>query len=103
LNGSVSVVERDRSQWTSRMSAQARDARIGGDVKAMFTTRLAKIAESETEISIDTEAKVLGKLGEFGQPMMKKIADRYITQFVANIVQALGTPHHASVGEGERT
>jgi carbon monoxide dehydrogenase subunit G len=99
LNGTVSVVEQERSHWISRMSAQARDIRIGGDVKAMFTTLLTKTGENETEIRIDTEAKVLGKLGEFGQPMMKKIADRYITQFVANIVQALDTSPFASVGE----
>jgi carbon monoxide dehydrogenase subunit G len=102
LNGTVSVVEREPSNWISRMSAQARDARIGGDVKATFTTRLVKTSDTETEIIIDTEAKVLGKLGEFGQPMMKKIADRYITQFVANIVQALGNQHQESVGQGER-
>ena len=92
LNGTISVLERERSTWLSRMSAQARDLKIGGDVKATFTTRLVQASAYETEIRIDTEAKVLGKLGEFGQPIMKKTADRYLTQFVENITKALTAP-----------
>lgn len=96
LSGVIDVQERDAETRTVRMSAQARDVRIAGDVKATFVTILAAIGENETEIRIDTEAKVLGKLGEFGQPIMKKAADRYLTKFIENIVQALGEQQRAA-------
>ena len=89
LNGRVAVLERDRASWTAKMSAEAKDVRIAGDVKAAFTTHLTRKGDNETELSIATEAKLLGKLGEFGQSIMKKTADRYLTQFVDNIALAL--------------
>ena len=37
----------------------------------------------------DTDAAVLGKLGEFGQPIIRKSADRIVQQFAENIARAL--------------
>src|SRR5690606_32465680 len=91
LNGTLVVLERDRTTWTSRMRATATDISIGGDVKATLTASLTSTGNAETAIRIDTEAKVLGRLGEFGQPIMKKTADRYLTLFVDNVTKSIGT------------
>jgi carbon monoxide dehydrogenase subunit G len=96
LAGKVAVLERDQQNWICRMSAEAKDMRIAGDVKALFTTQLTRKGEDETEINITTEAKVLGKLGEFGQPIMKKTADRYLTRFIESIASALAQPSSAA-------
>ncbi len=88
LQGGIVVIERDRANWTARMRADAKDARVPGNVKAEFTTRLAPV-QGGTSLDIVTESKILGKLGEFGQPIMKKTADKYLTQFVDNISRAL--------------
>lgn len=88
LLGRIVVMEHDRTNWAARMSAEAKDARVPGDVKAELTTRLAP-AEGGTSMEIVTEAKILGKLGEFGQPIMKKTVDKYLTQFAENISRAL--------------
>jgi hypothetical protein len=90
LAGRIEVLERDRDNWIAKMSAHAQDVRVAGEVKAVFTTRLRRRDENRTELDIATEAKVLGKLGEFGQPIMKKTADRYLTQFTDNIARAVG-------------
>ena len=38
---------------------------------------------------IDTDLAVLGKIGEFGQPVIKKKADGLLEEFARNLVSAL--------------
>jgi uncharacterized protein len=92
LQGKVVVVERDRERWTAKMKAEGGDVRIAGGVTAILTMTLAPTQQSETELNVMTTATVLGKLGEFGQPIMKKSADRIIQQFVQNVIDALDEP-----------
>lgn len=92
MEGSVVVTERDRGTWTARMHAEGQDKRIFGGVKADLTMRLMPQGDASTGLVVRTDATVLGKLGEFGQPMMKKTADRILMQFVDNIVARLQAP-----------
>jgi carbon monoxide dehydrogenase subunit G len=89
LQGRMVVHERDRESWTARMSAEGKDSRIAGAVSAKLTVSLTPRADAETELAVHTDATVLGKLGEFGQPIMKKSADRIMQQFVKNITEAM--------------
>lgn len=94
--GTIAVLERDREAGRVVLRALARDARVPGEVSALFTAYLASTGEDGTELYIRTEAKVLGKLGEFGQPIMRKTAEKYLTQFIGNIAQALGVEQRAA-------
>jgi carbon monoxide dehydrogenase subunit G len=89
LQGRMVVHERNRESWTARMSAEGKDSRIAGAVSAKLTVSLTPRAAAETELAVHTDATVLGKLGEFGQPIMKKSADRIMQQFVKNITDAM--------------
>lgn len=91
MEGSLAVTERDRSSWTARMTAEGRDKRIIGGVKADLVMTLVPQGTAETELTVFTNASVMGKLGEFGQPIMKKNADRILKQFVQNIVEKIGS------------
>ena len=46
-------------------------------------------AEHGTRLSIETDLTVLGKIGEFGQPIIKKKADSLLEEFAANLRTAL--------------
>jgi carbon monoxide dehydrogenase subunit G len=89
MEGSVAVTERNRDTWTARMRAEGQDKRVFGGVKADLTMTLVPAGAASTGLVVRTDATVLGKLGEFGQPMMKKTADRILAQFVDNIVAKL--------------
>jgi carbon monoxide dehydrogenase subunit G/mannose-6-phosphate isomerase-like protein (cupin superfamily) len=89
LVGTITVAARDRANWTACMNAVAKDVRIAGDVMASFITQLVARSSDETELRIAVDAKVLGKLGEFGQPMIKKTVEKYLGSFVDNISAAL--------------
>lgn len=88
LQGTIIVEEQDRSAWRARMRAEANDRRLGGGIRARLTLTLAP-AESGTRVLIETDLAVLGKIGEFGQPIIKKKADTLLEEFARNLQSAL--------------
>jgi len=90
LGGTVTLEERDRNAWQTSMRAEADDRGAGGGIRARMTARLAP-AEAGTEFVVETDLTVLGKIGEFGQPLIKKKADGLIQAFAANVQAALGS------------
>jgi carbon monoxide dehydrogenase subunit G len=55
--------------------------------------RLSELDPNQTELIVTTEAQVMGKLGEFGQPVMRKKADSMMQEFSRNIANlAAGKP-----------
>jgi carbon monoxide dehydrogenase subunit G len=89
LQGTMTVEEQDRTGWRARMRADASDRRVGGGVRARLSLALAP-AEAGTRLQIDTDLTVLGKIGEFGQPIIKKKADALLEEFARNLRAALG-------------
>jgi carbon monoxide dehydrogenase subunit G len=87
FEGSVRVVERKRDQWLAVMQAEGTDRGAGGAVKARIELRLAEAAAETTQLDVVTEASVLGKIGEFGQPVMRKKADSIMQEFATNVSQ----------------
>jgi carbon monoxide dehydrogenase subunit G len=46
-------------------------------------------AAGGTELLVETGLSILGKIGEFGQPFIKKKADGLMQEFVSNLEAAL--------------
>ncbi|HTE83644.1 MAG TPA: SRPBCC family protein [Dehalococcoidia bacterium] len=91
LSGTVTVEERDEADGRATMSAQASDRRIGGAVNAKVTMTISEPSPGETHLSVVTDANVLGRLGEFGQPVIRKKSEQIMQQFVANIQKQLSS------------
>lgn len=92
LNGRITVVERDRDALRSTLQIQAAERRINSTVSARTTMQLVSRSDTETELRIHTEASILGKLGEFGQAVMRRKADQIVGEFARNVARELGTP-----------
>jgi len=90
FEGKMSIVERDREHWRAVMQAEGNDRGAGGAVKATILMTLQEQAPNQTELLVKTDANVLGKLGEFGQPVMRKKADGIMQEFARNISQRVG-------------
>ena len=69
---------------------------VGGTVSSVFTMTLVDRGADGTELMVTTEAKILGKLGEFGQPVMKKKAAAITQEFARNIGDRLAEQRAAS-------
>jgi len=88
LEGTLIIEEGDRNAWRARMRAEANDRRLGGGIRARLSLTLAP-AEAGTRVQIDTDLAVLGKIGEFGQPLIKRKADALLAEFARNLRSAL--------------
>lgn len=88
LQGTITIEEQDRSEWRARMRAEASDRRLGGGIRARMHLTLLP-AEAGTRVRIDTELAILGKIGEFGQPVIKSKADTLLEEFARNLGAAL--------------
>ncbi|MGH2492290.1 MAG: SRPBCC family protein [Candidatus Limnocylindria bacterium] len=89
LEGTMTLAERDRDGLRARMDAQGSDRLIGGAVSAKMTMRLEPRADGGTDLAVHTDAAVLGKLGQFGQAIIKRQADQLMAEFARNVSRAL--------------
>jgi carbon monoxide dehydrogenase subunit G len=88
LQGTMTIEEQDRGAWRARMRAEATDRRLGGGIRARMSLTLAP-GEGGTRLLVETDLAVLGKIGEFGQPVIRKKADTMLEQFARNVHSAL--------------
>jgi carbon monoxide dehydrogenase subunit G len=50
---------------------------------------LTPVEGGQTEVQISTDANVMGKLGEFGQAVIRKKADQIVQDFAKNLSAAV--------------
>lgn len=87
LLGTVEL-ERNEEEGRWRMQAQARDRRVGGGVQATIEVTLTETPTGSAGLDITADVKFMGRLGEMGQPIIKRKADSMIQGFARNLVQA---------------
>jgi uncharacterized protein len=89
LLGKIIVEEQDKENWRATLRAEANDRRAAGAVKGKTTMMLKALDSSQTELVVETDVNILGKIGEFGQPIIRKKADSMLKEFVENIKKQL--------------
>jgi carbon monoxide dehydrogenase subunit G len=85
FEGRIRIVERDREMLRARMEIEAADRRIKGSLRAKAMMQLEPLDDGTTVMSVHTDAAVLGKLGEFGQAVMRRKASEMLRQFATNL------------------
>jgi carbon monoxide dehydrogenase subunit G len=80
LDGDFAVTARDETAGTASIRADAKDSRVGGAIRATMNLALAE-KDDETEVRIGTDLTVIGRLGEFGQAVIKRKADQLMQDF----------------------
>ena len=89
FQGTVAVETRDREQWLGVVRAEAKDRKVGGGVTALLNMSLAEKSPAETEMNIVLDTHLLGKIGEFGQPHIRKKTDDLLQNFPAEVSKQL--------------
>jgi uncharacterized protein len=85
LQGIMKIQERDREHWRATARAEAKDIRVGGGANVTGFMTLVEKTPSTTELTIEGEARFLGKLGEFGEPVIRRQADTVVAAFARNV------------------
>lgn len=91
LQGKIIVEQRDRDNWRATLRADASDRLAAGAIRAKTSMELKDLSATETELLVDTDVSIMGKIGEFGQPIIRKKADAMLKEFVENIKKQLVT------------
>jgi len=79
LSGAVTIEKRDETAGTARLRAEAADQRLGGAVRAHVD--LAVSGDRPTELRISSDVTILGRIGELGQPLIARQADKVLAGF----------------------
>ena len=89
LEGDVELTERDDAAGRAVMRANGTDARMGGGVRAVVA--LSLVPGTSTEIVVDSDVQILGRIGELGQPLIKRKADEIMRAFASNLARTVAT------------
>ena len=80
LDGDLVVTARDEAAGTASVKADAKDSRVGSAIRATLALHLSE-KDGETELRIATDLAVMGRIGEFGQAVIKRKADQLMQDF----------------------
>ncbi len=89
LQGKIVLEEKDQEAWRAALRAEAEDRRVAGAMRGKSTMELKELSAEETELTVETDVNILGKIGEFGQPIIRKKADQMLNTFINNIKKEL--------------
>lgn len=89
LNGKVDVEQNEQTdEWMLR--AKAQDKRIGGGVSSTIIVKVKQLDSGSTELAIVSDVQLIGRLGELGQPLIKRKAAAMINGFAENLKSSFG-------------
>ena len=91
FSGTISVVEEDREKGEARFRIEAADRRVGGSIRADMTMQLKSLAPEETEMVIVSDTVFMGKIGELGQPIIRRKANSTLEDFARNLAKQVQT------------
>lgn len=89
FTGKVHFIEQDRDQHRAVFDARGKEARGTGNAAATVTAQLQAAGE-RTNVTVDTDLKIVGKLAQFGSGMLQQVSEKLLGQFVESLEAELG-------------
>jgi carbon monoxide dehydrogenase subunit G len=80
LDGDIVVVSRDDAARRARLTVDAKDSRLGGNVHASADVSL-RASGTGSEIAIDADLELAGPIATFGAPVIRRKAAQLLAQF----------------------
>lgn len=98
FNGVMTIEEADEANRRCVYSSAAKDKKVPGKVTAHTILILEENPEGGTDLVVNSEAKIMGKLGEFGQSMIKRKSDALVQECTENLVALINNQGNAVAG-----
>ena len=92
FSGVIELVEQDRGKGEAKFHVEAADRQLGGSLRADLTMQLEQQAPEQTGVSISTDVAFMGKLGELGQPLIRRKAATTLQDFARNLSSQVAGP-----------
>ena len=90
LGGLVTVELLDATARTLRFLGEAKDRRVPGQIKSRATLIVTAHADGGSELYLHSDTHIMGKIGEFGQPVVRKKTEQVLQAFSENLAHRLG-------------
>jgi carbon monoxide dehydrogenase subunit G len=92
LAGTVQVLERNEEKGEARFLVEASDRRVGGALRSNLIMRLTPQTDQQTELTIISDTTFMGRLGELGQPIIRRKASATMEDFARNLARQIDNP-----------
>ena len=92
LSGTIQLVDQDSDKGEASFVVEASDRRVGGAVKSNVAIRLQDQPDGQTELLIDSDTTFMGRLGELGQPIIRRKANTTLEEFARNLAHRITNP-----------
>ena len=89
LKGTITVLSQDAASGEAAFLVEANDRRVGGGVKTNMTMKLNAKTTHESELEIMADTTFMGRLGELGQPIIRRKARNTLEDFMKNLSNLL--------------
>ena len=90
LAGKLAVDSRDDAARRIAMTGEGADRKVPGSVRVKIDMAVEDRGNGESALVVDSDANIMGKLGEFGQGVIKRKADGMMKEFGQRLAQRVG-------------
>ena len=87
FSGTINILEQDREKGEAHFRVEAADRKVGGSIRADMTMQLNEMSANESELVIVTDTVFMGKIGELGQPIIRRKAKSTLEDFAKNLAK----------------
>ena len=84
LTGTAEV-DQDEAKGYLSMTVQAKDQRLAGGVRAIVEATLTEVEPSSVGLKVSSDVQFMGRIGELGQPLIKRKIDSMFKEFAENL------------------
>ena len=91
LSGVITVLSQDAEFGEAHFLVEANDRRVGGGVKTNMSMKVTAKSPTETELEIVADTTFMGRLGELGQPLIRRKARNTLEDFSKNFSKLLAS------------
>jgi carbon monoxide dehydrogenase subunit G len=85
FKGQASFVEKDDVNYKAVLKGEGRDTGGKGNASALITAQLTAIDASSTQVNVNTDLSITGKVAQFGRGALADVSDKLLAQFSDNL------------------
>ena len=79
--GRATIVEQDDAAHVVKLSAEGREPTGSGSATMSMTSRMTALPDGGTEVHVQADVVVVGKVAQFGRGMMESVSKQLFRQF----------------------
>ena len=91
LVGTITVLSQKNDSGEAEFLVEASDRRVGGGVKTNMTMKVIPKTAEESELEIKADTTFMGRLGELGQPIIRRKARNTLEDFTKNLSKLMAS------------